>query len=572
MTSLSAGRRARLLAQVRAAPTLPWLVGERRTEAPASYAQQQLWFIDQLTPGVANYNVPFAFTIEGPLNVEALCDALAEITRRHDSLRTSLRSGPDGLRQVVEPSLRVPVDVVELDEEAAWRRCAELVRQPFDLAVAPLWRATLIRITPIRHLLVWVASHAVADGWSVGLLIRELAGAGQGTPPQFTDYAVWQREMLAETMPDLLGYWRGQLSGCPVLGFPYDRPRPAAQSFRGRTHTFPVAPATTRAVTDLARALGVTPFSVTMAAYQAILSAYCGHRDIAVGTPVACRDHAGFDDLMGSLVNTIVLRVAVDDARSFTELVRTVADTASAGFAHQDLPFGKLVEELRPARNVSYNPVCQTVFSFGSTPATALTHRLGDATLTFAGVSNDTVRFDFELALDESADGWTGRLEYALDLWTPASAAEFCTRYADLLAAAVADPTAALSRLLPVIDRRPPPEVPDSGPASLPRTGDPEIEDRLRRLWQAALARTDIGTDDDFFALGGHSMLAAELVAEIRDQLGCELALTDLFMNPTIGELAGLLSRPNSPENEAMERVAAMSDEEVAARLRELGL
>jgi non-ribosomal peptide synthetase component F len=278
---------------------------------------------------------------------------------------------------------------------------------------------------------------------------------------------------------------------------------------------------------------------------------------------------------MGSLVNTIVLRATVVGTRSFSDLVRTVADTALDGFAHQNLPFGKLVEELRPARSVSYNPVCQTVFSFGSTPSTALTHQLGDATLTFTGVSNDTVRFDFELALDEGVDGWTGRLEYAEDLWTADSAADFCSRYADLLATAVADPEAALSGLLPVIERQAQLETEPARPQPLSDAQDPELEDRLRRLWQAALETTDdIGADDDFFALGGHSLLAARLVADIRDELGRELTLTDFFMCPTLGELTALLSQSDwqdlPPDIAMIERVAAMSDEEVRARLQEL--
>jgi acyl carrier protein len=565
--TVDAGARARLLASVgrdRAA-------SPRRDRAPASFAQEQLWFLDQLAPGVPNYNVPFAFTLDGPLDVPALAETIDVIAARHDSLRTSLAKTPDGIVQQVHESAGTSL-VVDSSADVF-----DLVRQPFALSTTPLWRAHLIPRSEQQHVLVFVASHAVVDGWSVGLLIHELStvyAAGRAgraadlpdPPMQFTDYALAQRERLAGSrFDDLLEFWRDRLAGVPQLGFPYDHPRPATPSFEGRTETFPVPEDAVTRVGALARTAGVTPFAVTVAAYHALLSAHCGHTDIAVGTPVAGRDRPEYDDLMGSLVNTVVLRAAWSDDPTFTEFVERLAGIAVDAFGHQEMPFGKLVERLSPARDGRFNPLCQTVFSFGSTPFTGLHHELdGGVRLTFRGVSNNTVRFDFELSLDESEQGWTGRLEYAADLFEPASAAALCRDYAELLVRALDNPDARLSTLLAPVQVRSVANA-DAAPASEVGSGTPETEQALLALWRAALEKDDIGLDDDFFAAGGHSLLAAELVAKIRDELHCDVSLADFFQALTIRQLAAVIDN-----SDLVGRVERMSDAEVDRLLDEL--
>lgn len=437
----------------------------RRT-APASYAQEQLWFLDRLAPGNANYNVPFAFAIDGPLDVPALRVALASAARRHESLRTALRADPGGLVQVIEPDIDVTLEATDLRAVAdpageAWRRCRQLVAEHLPLDRAPLWRATLLRIGDGQHLLVWVASHAVADGWSVGLLSRELATGYRAArhggadllpapPMQFADYARQQRETLTTArIAELVAFWEVELAGSPVLAFPFDHPRPPLASSRGATHTFPIPAPTVEAVRSVGRRLGCTPFTVVFAAYQALLARYCASTDVVVGTPVAGRDRSGYDDLMGSLVNTVAVRGDMYGDPTFADLVTRTAARLRAALDHQDLPFGLLVEHLRPPRDGRYNPVCQTVFSFGNTPHTDHEYVLDDGVrFRPGGVSNGTVRFDLELAVDDEPAGWTGRLEYATDLVDEPAARLLCDRYRTLLAEAADDPDRRLSRLL----------------------------------------------------------------------------------------------------------------------------
>lgn len=455
LRSILAGR------QVADPPTRP-----RRDRGPATFAQEQLWFLDQLLPGTPNYNVPFAFTLDGPLDVAALEGALGELARRHDALRTVLRPEPGGLTQQVHPEAEIGLPVRDLssapDPEAeGWRVCRQLVSVPFRLTEPPLWRAELLRLAPdgSRHLLVWVASHAVADGWSIGLFLRELSmlypwvRSGRQTPlppprMQLVDYAEWQRAELTESrLQQLFDYWSAQLSGAAELNFPYDHPRPALPSAAGRTSSFEVSPDLIQALAERGRELQQTPFTLALTAYVSLLIRYCGHSDISVGVPVAGRERSEHDEVMGSLVNTVVIRVKPAGDPTFTELLGQVAEACRGAFEHSALPFGKLVERLRPARPGNQIPLCNTVFSFGSTPFAQAEHWLDDVRLRFRGVSNDTVRFDFELALDEQDGGWSGRLEHSVDLVEADSAALFCQRYLQILRSALTDPAQRLSEL-----------------------------------------------------------------------------------------------------------------------------
>lgn len=580
--------------------------------APATYAQEQLWFLDLLTPGNPNYNVPFVFTLTGRLDPAALRTALGAVAGRHTALRTVLRREGDELVQVVAPPSDVALPVEDFSREgdpatAAWQRCHELLREPFTLTEPPLWRAVLLRVRETEHLLVWVASHAVADGWAVGLLSQELAGcyrAALGTgapmpPPswQLTDFAADQRARLDATrIEELLDFWKCALRDCPPLRFPYDHPRPPVPSFRGATHAFDIPAEVMSGLARVAADLGTTGFAVALSCYHTLLSIHCRQQDVAVGVPVAGRDEPATQGLFGSLVNTVVVRADPREDRSFAELVRGVAAHLLDVYDHADLPFGKLVEHLRPRRADRFSPLVQTVFSYGSTPFTDIATTLdGEVEVGLTGVSNGTVRFDVELALDQSPTGWQGRLEYAVDLLAPESARALCERYLRLLREVLRDPHRPLSEAVAAIAEPgwpaepdepgspvpPPPHTDDTAPSE--NTGPSEdtgpsqdVEATLLRLWRETLGSDTLTEEDDFFSAGGHSMLAANLVATIRDTFGCDLTLVEFFQALTVRELARLITPRIAPApaeeipEEVLRRVATMSDDEVAELLARL--
>ncbi|GAA2595341.1 hypothetical protein GCM10010399_27340 [Dactylosporangium fulvum] len=581
----------------------------RAGTVPAAYAQEQLWFLDQLVPGLPNYIVPFSFTLDGPLDTDALATAFGEIVRRHDALRTALRLESGRLVQVVAPPEPFDLPVTDLSgypdpENEARLRCLTSAREPFDLARAPLWRCRLLRLDERghRHMLVWIASHTIADGWSVGVIIRELAalyerarsgraagGSGRAVdrPVQFADYAIWQRAHLTpERTRDLLNFWRAELAGTSLLNFPYDHPRPAEPSLRGRSHFFTVPADLHAAVVDVSRRRGATPFMTALAAYQVLLAGACGHPDIAVGTPVAGRDKPEFEEVVGSLVNNVVMRTDLSGDPTFEQVVDRVRAVTLRAYQHQDLPFGKLVQELRPVRDMRFNPLCQTVFSYGSTPFTKQETELApDLRLRYFGIPNGTMRFDLELTLDETPDGLAGRCDHNVALLEPQTAARLCERYVALLRAIVERPGSRLSELgvrtttavsTPAVVQpaaADPPSPAADAPTSATAAPLSATAERIGRLWAEALQVDEVDPYEDFFVLGGDSMMATRLVVRIREELGCELKLPTFFASCTVAELAEVIDEQAGPADDAamLERIEQMPDDQVEALLAKLG-
>ncbi|GAA0712694.1 hypothetical protein Drose_13400 [Dactylosporangium roseum] len=612
LTRLSPQERTAVFARLRrSAPGAEDTVVARRpaSAVPASYAQEQLWFLDQMVPGLPNYIVPFCFTLDGPLDTDALATAFGELVRRHDVLRTALRLDAGRLVQAVSPPEPFRLPVTDLSgcpdpEDEARRRCLAAAREPFDLSRAPLWRCRLLRLDERghRHMLVWIASHTVADGWSVGVVVRELAtlyeqarsgglSAGGGNRrPQFADYTVWQRAHLTpERTRALQDFWRTELAGTALLGFPYDHSRPPEPTLRGRSHFFTVPADLHAAVADVSRRRGATPFMTTLAAYQVLLAGACGHPDIAVGTPVSGRDRPEFEELVGSLVNTVVMRTDLSGDPTFEQVVDRVREVALRAYQHQDLPFGRLVQELRPVRDMRFNPLCQTVFSYGSTPFTRRETELApDLRLRYFGIPNGTMRFDLELTLDEAPDGLAGRFDHNVDLIEPETAARLCDRYVALVRAVVERPDSRLSELgvrttvaasTPAVATGP--AAGTTAPASAASgTADgaalsPTAE-HVGRLWAEALEVDGVDPYEDFFVLGGDSMMATRLVVRIREELGCELRLPTFFASCTVAELAEVIdaqaAQPDDADAVAMlERIEQMPDEQVRALLARLG-
>ncbi|MFP2934076.1 condensation domain-containing protein, partial [Pyxidicoccus sp. 3LG] len=337
----------------------PPLVPVPRTGTlPLSFAQQRLWFIDQLQPGSASYNIPWALKLNGTLAADALRDALRALVQRHEALRTTfvVRDGEPTQHIHAEPRLELPVlDLSGLDDssrDAEARRLAhEEAQRPFDLAQGPLVRTTLVRLAPEQHLLLVTLHHIVSDGWSIAVMVRELGayyrqftGGEQATlaplPVQYADYSVWQRNWLRDdVLNQELGWWRQQLAGAPsALELPTDRPRPAMQTWRGAVVPVPLPRELADAVRALARREGATPFMVMMAAWQLLLSRYSGQDDISVGMPIANRNRGEVEGLIGFFVNTLVVRAAIDDRQSFRELLAQVRERTLAAYEHQDVP------------------------------------------------------------------------------------------------------------------------------------------------------------------------------------------------------------------------------------------
>jgi amino acid adenylation domain-containing protein len=463
---------AGLSAAVRRAgrPTaLPPLVPLARREGslPLSYAQQRLWFLDRLAPGSPLYNVPAAYLLRGPLAPAALAAALAEIVRRHAALRTRFVEVAGEPRQEVEPPRPLPLPRVDLSGLAGARN-AELARlraaeaeRPFDLARDPLLRAGLVHLGGDEHALLLSLHHIVYDGWSEGVLLRELsalyAAAIEGAPSplgelpvQYADFAAWQRAWPAEALERQLAYWRDQLAGAPAaLELPADHPRPAAQSFRGASRGLHIPAETAARLRQAAAREGATLYMLLLAGFAGLLSRYSGQEDLLIGAPAANRTRPEIEGLIGFFVNTLVLRTRVEGEAEFRRLLAAARDAVLGAFAHQDLPFETLVEELRPERDLSRSPLVQVLLLLQSAGRTAAAGRRGLSFARLPSIRRTTAKLDLILAVeDEEGDGALAlEVEYAEDLFTASTAARLLAHYATLLGGAAAAPETPLSRL-----------------------------------------------------------------------------------------------------------------------------
>ena len=335
---------------------------------PLSFAQQRLWFLDRLAPGNPFYNIPIAIPISASLNVDTLERALNAVVARHESLRTTFRIIDREPVQVVSPPLDLKLDVVDLRRLAPPERgsrtveiATEEARRPFDLEAGPLVRCTVVKRGLLNNVILLTMHHIVSDGWSMGILARELTalyqaiqtGGTANLPPlpiQYPDFAVWQREWMdGDVLRNELSYWVKQLADLPVLNLPTDRPRPAALTFSGDFYPIALTPELSARVRSAALRYNATPFMVMLAAFSAMMQRYSGQHDLVIGTPIANRTRPELEGLVGFFVNSLVLRIDMSGDPSFLELLSRTRSTALDAFAHQDLPFEKLVEELELA-------------------------------------------------------------------------------------------------------------------------------------------------------------------------------------------------------------------------------
>jgi amino acid adenylation domain-containing protein len=424
---------------------------------PLSFAQERLFFLEQLGLAGAAYNVPGALHLQGQLDVKALQEAFREIIRRHESLRTRIESVDGvGVQRIDEVGeFQLPLQNLSgLEASERQTRVRELAQQelmtPFDLQHGRLLRIVLVRLAEQEHVLLTTIHHIVSDGWSMlGVLPRELGvlyeAYSQGRPSplaelpvQYADYAIWQRQWLqGEVLEQQLGYWRERLSGIETLELPTDRLRPAVASFQGESVSFELGKQLTGRLRELARREEATLFMVLLAAYQVVLWRWSGQEDVVVGSPIAGRTHPKTEGLIGFFVNTLVLRTDLSGEPSFQELLGRVREVTLGAYAHQDVPFEKLVAELQPQRDLSCQPLFQVALGLHNVPQEML--ELRGLKLSVLAQQQLTAKFDLSLHLLEGADGLWGVLEYATDLFDRRTIERFSNHLKRVLAAVVED-------------------------------------------------------------------------------------------------------------------------------------
>ncbi|HJX28216.1 MAG TPA: condensation domain-containing protein, partial [Thermoanaerobaculia bacterium] len=444
----------------------PWGVRDgSEGDIPLSFAQERLWLVDQLSPGNAAYNIPLAVRLRGDLDPAALAQALEEVACRHETLRTTFRAAADRPVQVIaaEPDFALPLaDLAALPadarQEEALRLFAREASRPFDLARGPVFRALLLHLGEREHLCVVNLHHIAGDGWSLGVLIREVGALydafSQGLPSplaplpiQYADFALWQREWLrGEALERQIAFWRDALAGAPTrLDLPADRPRPALASLAGAGLPLSVPTDLAAALGDLARGQGATLFMTLLTAFSALLHRATGQDDLLVGSPVANRGATQVEGLIGFLINTLVLRARPTPERTFADLLSEVKTNALAAYAHQDLPFERLVEELEVERSLDRNPLFQVALSLQNAPVEVLA--LPGLSLEPLSVGTTTAKFDLSLSFGAAGDQLAGAIEYATDLFDRTTVERLGGHLLTLLSAAVADPERRLGDL-----------------------------------------------------------------------------------------------------------------------------
>ncbi|MEV7416129.1 amino acid adenylation domain-containing protein [Streptomyces sp. NPDC089919] len=532
--------------------------------APLSSAQHRLWFAHQAEGPSDHHNVPFAYRLSGPLDAGALRAALCDVVARHEVLRTVFDEcgGEPVARLLTGAAAEVPLEVRAVAEPGAVAAAVrEVTGHHFDIAAELPLRARLLELGPQEWVLVLVVHHIATDGWSWGPLLTDLATAYAarcaGTAPEFEplpvqyrDHTVWQRSVLgaeddpAALVTQQLAFWAKELAGSPAeLDLPYDRPRPEVADFAGGSVPLELDAELHRRLLELAREHDCTLFMVLQAGLAVLLSRLGAGTDLPIGTVVAGRTDEALDDLVGFFVNTLVLRTDLTGDPTFTELLHRVRETDLAAYAHQDVPFERVVLAANPERSLARHPLFQVLLQVQNEPPAL--PRLTGLTARPHPVEWAVSKFDLGVDLGEqrAADGTplglAGELTYATELFDRTSA----ERLAADLALVLRGLTAAPGRPVGSVDGPAPRPAPAAPAAPEPDT-EPggSTEDRVRALYAEVLGRDEIGPDDNFFALGGHSLLVTRLISRIRAELGRELKIRQLFQHPTPARTAALLA------------------------------
>ena len=604
---------------------------------PASVAQQMFWYLELLQGTVTAFNVPLRFLLTGPLDIPLFERALNAVIDRHESLRTCFGEEDGELLQIVSPEITVRIPVLDISHlppdrlnEEADRLGSIEAHRPFDLSKAPLLRAEILRLGPGRHIFHFTVHHALFDGMSMTIFTGELAEFYQAffenraprlepLAIQYGDYSVWQKEFLeGPKMKEQLGYWKKQLSGMKEVALPTDFPRPASKSWKGDITSILLPKELSEKLQGIAAAKGGTLFHVHLAAFMMLLRRYSGDLDVAVGAPVVGRTGGDLEPLIGVFINTVILRSDLSGNPSFLDYLSQVREMSLESLDNQELPFEKLVHELRPERDPSRNPLFQVNFNHHRSFTT--TEYFGGCELTTVPSRSPGAIFDLHLFLVERDEGWRAAFDFCTELFTRETANRMLGHLKTLLEDIAAHPekhieefnilppTTAQAYLLdeqlrPVPDEMPGelftaavgPEKPGGASdghlvvhpeyGNLLRTGDicsrapdgsikfirrkgtasppagvkrepeapspkptrPEAagstEARLTGIWQDLLGLANIGRDDDFFDLGGHSLMTLRMFSRINREFGKSLPLATLLKHPTIASLTLGLGR-----------------------------
>ncbi|MDJ1168163.1 amino acid adenylation domain-containing protein [Roseofilum sp. BLCC_M154] len=437
----------------------------RDGELPLSFAEQRLWFLDQLQEGSVAYNEQEGLRLRGSLQVNGLKQALQEIVRRHESLRTNYQAVDGSPVRVIHPEQELKMPVVDLQNLPVEERLKEVqhlgeqeIQKPFNLANAPLLRVTLLQLAADDYVLLLTMHHIITDGWSTGVLSHELEvlygayvqGKPSPLPPlpiQYADFAGWQRQpTTAEILAPQLDYWKQQLAGVPpLLELPTDYPRKTVQTANGGKEFFELGVEFTERLKRLSQELGVTLFMTLFATFSTLLYRYSGQEDIVVGTPIANRNRSEIEGLIGFFVNTLVLRSQLDGDLSFSELLQQVRQTCLDAYAHQDVPFEQLVEALQPERSLSHSPIFQVIFALQNAPMKPL--ELPEISFNWLQMESAKAKFDLTLSMEEAEAGLIGYWEYNRDLFDAATIRRMMGHFQTLLEGILANPKAPVSEL-----------------------------------------------------------------------------------------------------------------------------
>ncbi len=429
-----------------------------------SYAQTRLWFLDQLEPNSAFYNIPVALRLQGHLNQSALTQSLEEIIQRHEALRTNFITVNGQPNQVIQTVTNWAVSVIDLQhlspkeqEIAAKKLVKEQAFKTFDLGKEALVRATLILLNNNEYWLLLCLHHVISDGWSMGVLIEELTAlynaVNQGQPSplkplpiQYADFAIWQRQWLqGEVLENQLNYWKKQLADAPTfLPLPTDKPRPAVQTFTGAHQEFQLSLELTQKLTELSQQQGVTMFMTLLAVYGVLLYRYTGQSDILIGTPIANRNRREIESLIGFFVNTLVMQTDCSENPSFQELLMRVREMSLGAYAHQDLPFEMLVEALQTERNLSHTPLFQVMFVLQNTALSEI--ELTGLTIDSFPLEVEIAKFDLTLSMQNTETGLMGVWEYNTDLFNSETIERMNGHFLTLLEGIITNPSERVSQ------------------------------------------------------------------------------------------------------------------------------
>jgi NRPS condensation-like uncharacterized protein/pimeloyl-ACP methyl ester carboxylesterase len=556
---------------------IPILHVDNKNSQPLSVAQNSLWFVDRMMPGLQGYNLPSVFKLTGPLEVDVLERSLTEFIARHEILRATYSAENGEPVQNIAPAYAVKLEIVDMSDlspisnETFFPLLRKETKTPFNLAQGPLFRIKFIRLGPEEHILFWMAHHMVWDGWSFDVMWDELAAIypafSKGLPCpltpmtiQYGDFARWQQERLnKKDMEKQLEFWRKQLGGdLQALQMPLDKPRPPIRSYRGDRIRLDIPKPMIDSLKSFGDEENATLFMVLLAAYYVMLYRYTGQEDLSIGSPMWGRERPETERLIGFFTNTVVLRAHLEGGPSFREVIRRVKKVLFDASANQTIPFERIVEQLP---QISKTPLFQTLFTYQDA-RNRPSHMGAIGIEQLPAPQTDVASFDMLLWFKETPTELMGRLDFSSDLFTHETMDEFMRHFKGLLVAAVEHPDISIAEL-PILSEEeqrqllalrgksaqlnPAARFPDKTRFQSDKTIDAiaaphtPAEEYVAALWRKLLGKNDIGIFENFFEIGGYSLLAVEMFSRIQKKFRLNLPLATLFSAPTIKEIALLL-------------------------------